>query len=159
MYFATTSDAQTATSSAGLTYDPVGAAAFGLGTSTPFYKFSIGSGNGSSSASILVAEHRPATSTAQTIDWTNGNQQNIRIGNAAVAVTFTNYTEGANLKLIICNPSSGTAGAVTFSTPLLWAGGVMPTQTTTANKCDVWSFLGTYSSSTPTIYGSVTNSF
>lgn len=159
MYFATTSDAQTATSSAGLTYDPVGAAAFGLGTSTPFYKFSIGSGNGSSSASILVAEHQPATSTSMTIDWTNGNQQMVRLGNAATTISFSNYTDGATLKVIACNPPTGTAGTITWGTQVLWAGGSAPSQTTTAQKCDVWSFLGTQATSTLKVFGSVTNSF
>lgn len=159
MYFATTSDAQTATSSAGLQYDPSGSAAFGLGTSTPFYKFSIGAGNGSSSASILVAEHRPATSTTMTVDWTNGNSQNLRIGNAAMTVNFSNQTDGATLKLITCNPTSGTAGTITWGSEIIWAGGTAPSQTTTANKCDVWSFLGTMGTSTLRVFGSVTNNF
>ncbi len=155
MYFATTSDAQTATSSAGLTYDPAGPAYFGLGTTSPFYKFSIGSGNGSSSASILVAEHRPATSTTQTLDWANGNSQNIRIGTAAVTVTFSNQTDGATLKVIKCNPGSGTAGTITWASEILWAGGTAPTQTTTANKCDVFSFIGTMGTSTLRVFGSM----
>lgn len=159
LYFATTSDSITSTSTAGLTYDPVGEAYFGLGTTSPFYKFSIGTGNGSSTASILVAEHRPATSTSMTIDWKNGNQQNIRIGTAATTVSFSNYTDGSTLKLLVCNPGSGTAGTITWGTEVLWAGGSAPTQTTTANKCDVWSFIGTMGTSTLRVFGSVTNNF
>lgn len=157
--WATTSDAQSATSSAGLTYDPTGSAYFGLGTTSPFYKFSIGTGNGSSTGSILVAEHQPATSTSITVDWTQGNQQLIRLGNAATTITFSNYTDGATVKVITCNPPTGTAGTVTWGTQVLWTGGTAPTQTTTAQKCDVFSFLGTMGTSSLKVFGSASTNF
>ena len=158
-YWATTSDSMVSTSTAGLIYTPGGTPYFGLGTSSPFYSFSIGTGNGSSSASILVAEHRPATSTTQTIDWSKGNQQNIRIGSAAVTVTFTNFTDGAKMQLVKCNPPTGTAGTITWGTEVLWAGGTAPAQTTTAQKCDVYSFLGTMGTSTLKVFGTITANF
>lgn len=130
----------------------------GIGTTSPFAGLSIGIGNGSSTKSILVAEHRPATSTSITIDWTNGNQQNIRLGTDATTISFSNYTDGQTLKILTCNPN-GTAGAITWGTQILWSGGTAPTQTTTANKCDVWSFIATMATSTLKIFGGANTNF
>lgn len=134
---------------------------YGIGTSSPWTGLTLGTGNGSSTKAITVTEHRVATSTSQTIDWKNGNQQVMRIGLSAITVTFTNYTDGQTLKLLICNPGLGTAGAITWpaSSLLLWAGGTTPTQTTTANKCDVWSFIATQATSSLRIFGAQTASF
>lgn len=131
----------------------------GISSSTPFTGLSIGIGNGSSTHSILVAEHRPATSTAITVDWKMGNTQNIRLGSAAMTISFSNFTDGATLKVLTCNPPTGTAGAVTWGTQVLWSGGTVPTQTTTAQKCDVWSFIATQATSTLKIFGTHSPNF
>jgi len=147
-----------------LRFDPganLGAGSFisgltGFGSTTPFTTIAVGTN--AVPGSILVAEHRPATSTSITIDWKNGNQQNIRTGTSATTITFSNATDGGTLKLIVCNPGT-SAGAITFATQILWAGGTAPTQTTTANKCDVWSFIATQATSTLKIFGTQTASF
>lgn len=131
----------------------------GISSSTPFTGLSIGIGNGSSTHSILVAEHRPATSTAITVDWKMGNTQNIRLGSAAMTISFSNFTDGATLKVLTCNPPTGTAGAITWGTQVLWSGGTVPTQTTTAQKCDVWSFIATQATSTLKIFGTMSPNF
>jgi hypothetical protein len=83
-----------------------------------------------------------------TIDWTAGNQQLIQKGTAGITLTFTNVNPGAKLSLIACNPGS-TGGSLTFpsSPTILWPGGTAPTQTTTANKCDLYTFAATVATS------------
>jgi uncharacterized cupin superfamily protein len=132
--------------------------AIGIGSTTPWAGLSLGTGGGTSGLAIIVAEHRPATSTSMTIDWRNGNQQTIRLGTAATAITFSGFSDGQKLVLLTCNPG-GTAGAVSWSTQILWSGGTAPTQTTTANKCDVWSFLATQATSTMKIFGTQSANF
>lgn len=143
-----------AAGSRGLTVGATGLV--GVGSSTPFYALSVGAGNGSTTKAILVTENRPATSTSMTIDWKNGNSQLIKKGTAGITLTFTNWTEGANLRLNVCNPDAGTGGTLTWpnGTVLLWPAGTAPTQTTTAGHCDVYSFEGTNATGTPKVFGS-----
>lgn len=134
----------------------------GVSSSTGMNAVSIGATT--TYASIAVAENVVATSTAMTIDWTKSNQQNIQIGASATAVGFDKAsTTGQTLRLLVCN-GAVTAGALTFASPILWSGGTAPTQTTTANKCDVWSFIVTQGTSTnaapsPRILGAQTPNF
>lgn len=125
----------------------------GVASSTPTTKLSVGAG------AITVAEYQPATSTSMTIDWRNGNQQLVRIGTSAITMSFSNYVEGQKLVEVICNPASGTAGTITWPSVVLWAGGTTPTQTTTANKCDIWSFLATNGTSTLKVLGAQNASY
>lgn len=125
---------------------------FGLATTTPISRLSLGSG------SINVYETTLATSTSMTIDFTNGNTQLIRMGTSATTIGFSNNTPGAVVKLVICNPAGGSAGAITWS-GVTWSGGAAPAQTTSANKCDVWSFLSTNATSTLRIFGSAATNF
>lgn len=112
---------------------------------------------------LVVPEYQwgTATSTSMTVDWRRANTQNIILGTAGVTITFTNATStlGAVQKLVICNPSGGSGGAITWGTTIVWAGGTAPTQTTTANKCDVWSFMSTNATGTARILGSATTGF
>ena len=126
----------------------------GIGSTTPFSKLSVVKGG-----AITVGENNIATSSTIALSWTDGNQQLVRIGTAAITINFSNYVDGQALKVIKCNPTSGTAGTITWGTQVLWPGGVEPGQTTTANKCDVWSFLATAATSTLKIFGNVASSF
>ena len=121
----------------------------GIATTSPKAALSLGS-----PSSILVQESVLATSTSMTVDWLNGNQQLIRLGSAATTITFRNYYPGMTMKIITCSPLT-TAGAVTFAPNILWSGGSMPSQTTTARKCDVWSLLATIATSTNASGGTV----
>jgi hypothetical protein len=125
----------------------------GVGTTSPWAQFSIGSGG-----ALVVAENTLATSTSMTIDWRNGNQQLVRIGTAATTISFNGYVAGQKLVLTVCNPNA-TAGALSWGTGILWSGGTAPTQTTTGNKCDIWSFLATQATSTLVIFGAQTSNF
>lgn len=131
----------------------------GIASTTPWSGLSLGIGNGSSTVAITVAEHRPATSTSMTIDWKMGNNQNIRMGVANMTVAFSNYTDGMNLSLLVCNPNS-TSGTLTFSTQVLWmASSTAPAKTMTANKCDAYSFKATMATSTLKIIGTLSPNF
>lgn len=127
--------------------------AIGIASSTPWAGLSLASGK-----ALVVAENTLATSTSMTIDWRNGNQQLVRLGTSATTISFSGYVEGQKLTLMVCNPNA-TAGAVSWATQVLWSGGSAPTQTTTSNKCDVWSFLATQATSTMKIFGSQSANF
>lgn len=128
--------------------------AIGIATSTPWAGLTLASGK-----AILVAENTLATSTSMTIDWRNGNQQLVRLGTAGTTISFSSFLDGQKLVLTVCNPAAGTTGTITWGTQVLWAGGTAPTQTTTLNKCDVWSFLATAATSTTKIFGTQSANF
>lgn len=117
----------------------------GIASSTPVSKLSLGSG------AITTSEYVVATSTTPTLNFTNGNQQLYRHGTSATTVSFTGLNAGASMRLYVCNPG-GTAGAITWS-GVYWPGGAAPTQTTTANVCDLWTFNVTNGTSTPIVVG------
>ena len=93
-----------------------------------------------------------------TVDWRNGNQQLVRIGTVATTISFSGYVAGQKLVITLCNPGS-TAGALSWGTSILWSGGTAPTQTTTADKCDIWSFIATQATSSLMILGAQTPNF
>ncbi len=125
----------------------------GVATSSPWARFSIASGG-----AIVVAENTLATTTSMTVDWRNGNQQLVRLGTSATTVTFSGYVAGQRLMLTVCNPGT-TAGTLSWGTSVLWPGSSAPTQTTTANKCDIWSFVATQATSTLRVFGSQSANF
>lgn len=149
----TSSDDFTTASPAVITLDGVNQSVGLGGTTTPTYTLSLGSG------AIVDAEKVLSTSTTQIIDWSAGNQQDMYIGTAGTTISFTNVIVGAKLNLLVCNPTAGTPGTITWPAGILWQGGIQPGQTTTDNKCDVWSFLDTSGSTTPVVLGSITSSF
>lgn len=133
----------------------------GVGSTSPYGMFSInpnGIGTapafviGSSTATVFAVNPsgqiqsnaiQPATSTTMTLDWANTpNQVEYRIGTSATTITLINATTsqfwGSRKLVWICNPT-GTAGAITWA-GVEWIGATVPTQTTTSNACDVYSF-------------------
>lgn len=76
-----------------------------------------------------------ATSTAQTIDWTTGNNQYSRITNN-MTYTFTPPPATATLTIFIEATGSFTAA---WPVNVLWSGGSAPTITTTNGKFDIIS--------------------
>lgn len=121
-------------------------------------------GDGIASSSILVAEYdyglggRMATSTAAVIDARNSNNMVWPIGTSATTLTLCNLTPGQHLLIRVINPNN-TAGALTWAacagSKLYWPGGTIPTQTTTANAWDYWSFIASASYSPATTTTSV----
>lgn len=129
---------------------------FGIGTTTPWNTITVATG------SIVGSQYDwgTSTSTSMTVDWTKANSQKMQMSTSAYTITFLNGTTspGATLRLFICSPANNTQGAVTF-THVGWPGGTQPTQTTTAKKCDQWSFVSTMSSSTNIIIGNASVNF
>lgn len=116
---------------------------FGIGSTTPFANISVATGT------ILVAEFKPvATSTTQTVNWLGSTQTLLKIGTAGVTISFSNAAVGQTQRVITCAPDSGTMGTITWPAGIRWAGGTAPVQTTTAQKCDVYSFIATQATST-----------
>lgn len=94
---------------------------------------------------------QPATSTSMTINWTDTpNQVELRIGTAATTIAIINATTsnmwGSTKRVWICNPGVGTAGTITWQ-GVEWIG-TAPTQTTTVDQCDLYSFNVTRATST-----------
>lgn len=117
----------------------------GIGTSSPTTKLSV-------SGSIYSVENVPATTTSISVNLaTTSNQILVQLGTSATTITLDNILAGMGTRIVTCNPNA-SAGAVTFTTNpaglLLWTGGTVPTQTTTANKCDIWTFTATQATST-----------
>ncbi len=129
-------------------------ASIGIGTSTPWTSLSIAEGG-----AITVEENLLTTSGTINVDWRDGNSQLIRLTSSAVTINLSGYIAGQKLLLTICNPSGSTGGAITWGTTISWADGSTPTQTTTANKCDVWSFIATNSTGTLRVFGAQTPNF
>lgn len=143
---------------------------FGHATGTPFGlvsinpaatlnnnpAFIVGSSTGTSfgvgaMGNIVLGEDRPATSTTITLNWTTTRQQVLyQIGFSATTISVINATTsqqaGSTKRVMVCNPG-GTAGALTWQ-GVEWPSGVAPTQTTTANVCDIWTLLSSYATST-----------
>lgn len=138
---------------------------YGFGTTSPFSALTLDRIPGSTAAatsSITVTEYQPGTTTASTIDARDSNSILWRIGASATTLTLTGFVPGKQLVVTVCN-SDTAAGAITWATSpanmLRWAGGSVPSQTTTAKKCDVWSFRGTNGTTTPIIVGAQTAGF
>lgn len=119
----------------------------GVGTTTPWAKFSVGSGG-----AAVIGENRIATSTTISLSWLDGNQQLVRMGSANTTINFSNYIDGQILRVVLCNPA-GTSGTITWDANVLWSAATVPTKTTTANKCDLYTFIATQGTSTLKVFG------
>ncbi len=125
----------------------------GVASATPITGISVGA-----DSAIVTTEKNVADAAPITIDWDNGNQQLIRLA-ASRTVNFSNVKAGQTLRLTVCTTASSRL--VTWGSTIRWSGGTAPTQTATANKCDVFSFLGTlgHTGSAVLIFGASTLNF
>lgn len=119
---------------------------FAIGSSTRTLWLTTNGGQSRSCESV------PATSTSMTVNFGSScNQVLVQAGTAGITLTLSGGTIGDTKRLVICNPND-TAGAITWaSSPanlILWSAGAAPALTTTANKCNVVSFVVTQSTST-----------
>jgi|GEM_PF-3636581 len=124
----------------------------GVATSSPWAKFSIGAGG-----ALVVAENDLTDGATVAIDWLQGNQQRVVLGGNR-SITFANYIAGQGLRVIVCQDSTGSR-TVSWPAGILWNDGTAPTLTTTANKCDMVSFIATDATSTLKVFGSAVLNF
>jgi len=144
------------TNGSGFTYNGINV---GIGTTSPSESFTTTGG-------ILSTESAPATSTSMTLDLTSKNQFDIQLGTSATTLTLSNLIAGQSIRVVACNPGA-SASTVTFATSpankILWTQGFAPVQTTTANKCDLYTFTVTQATSTtatsPTVFGGYVQNF
>lgn len=103
---------------------------------------------------ILNVDYVDATSSSMTLSLASSTSHTIRMGAGTMTITLADATEGSVLRAEVCNPGT-SAGALTWASNiyLRWSGGTAPTQTTTANACDLWTFSVTSGTSTPFIHG------
>ncbi len=117
----------------------------GYATTTPTEAITVVGGG------IMTTENAQSTTTSITVNMTSQNQSLLQIGTAATTVTLGNLIPGQAKRIVICNPGA-SASTITWATSpankLLWSGATAPTQTTTANKCDVYTFTVTQGTST-----------
>lgn len=140
-----------------------------IGSSSPWSRFTLDNGNlGIASSSITVGQRTVATSTSQSVDCRDSNTIYVSLGTGATTITLAPMVGGQSCVVAVSNPNA-TGGAITWATTasqqLNWTGGTVPTQTTTANKMDLWSFkaisLPTGATTTPktVINGAMTPNF
>jgi hypothetical protein len=127
--------------------------AIGVASSTPWAKISVGA-----DGAIVTTEKTLSDGATVAINWLQGNQQKVTLGGNR-AVTFSNYVDGQILRLVVCQDGTGSRTITSWPAVVLWSGGTAPTLTTTANKCDVVSFVSTGATSTTKIFGAVTQNF
>jgi hypothetical protein len=120
--------------------------AFAIGSSTAT-KFAVGN-----MGQVDEAATEAATSSTITLDWgLNPQQVEYQLGSGATTINVINATTtqhwGSVKRVMVCNPHGFAAGALSW-VGVEWFGGTAPTQTTTADQCDLYSFGITRATST-----------
>ena len=126
--------------------------ALGIASSTPWTALSLGADK-----AITTTEKGLTDGATIAIDWKQGNQQIVTLGGNRT-VTFDGYVPGQTLRLIVCQDATGSR-TLTWPTAVIWGGHTAPTLTTSANACDVATFLTTAGTSTVKIFGSTVANF
>lgn len=88
------------------------------------------------------------------INWSNGNMQRFRL-TANATPTFSNPVKGATYVLELQQDGTGSRTVTWSGATIVWADGVTPTLTTTANRKDVLVLLCVDAASSGTYLGSV----
>lgn len=78
------------------------------------------------------------SSTAITLDWTNGSAQRVTMTGNCTFGAFTNGVAGGTYVLRALTGAGGFTGA--FNANVKWAGGAAPTFTATASRVDLFTF-------------------
>lgn len=90
------------------------------------------------------------------IDWSLGQTAVINLTQNST-FTFSNVTTGTTIRAIICQDGTGSRLITAYPASMRWQTGFAPTLTTTANKCDIMSFItGT---STASVFGATSANF
>lgn len=80
--------------------------------------------------------------SAITVDWNQGNRQDITLTENA-ALSFVDLTDNgfASFVLFVHNSNGGSHSVTNLNGIALWAGGTEPTMNTTANGIDIFTFI------------------
>ncbi|MCX5697582.1 MAG: hypothetical protein NTU54_06430 [Candidatus Omnitrophica bacterium] len=126
----------------------------GIGTTAPGAKLEIVGTNSlisNNSGNITITPNTNLKVTTQyysakyscttTLSWDNGNVQYIQLAGGGNTFTFANPQGGGRYLLILKQPSSGSAGTVTWPAAVLWSAGTAPTLTATNSKVDIITFV------------------
>ena len=100
---------------------------------------SITNGAGSITIDALAVANQGLTTctTSKTIDWSTSDSFTLTLTNGDnCAITFSNARSGQVITVDYFQPSSTGSATVSYSTTVLWSGGVAPTMTTGANATD-----------------------
>lgn len=81
------------------------------------------------------------------------NQAKVTIAATGRTLNFSNEDQayGQSIRLVLCQDGTGSRTVTTWDSSIRWAGGVAPTLTTTADKCDVIAGFVTAATGTPVI--------
>jgi hypothetical protein len=143
----------------------------GIGTTSPGTLFSIQSiANFATNAisfltglivkgPITSKEIVQSYSGTPTFDWSQTNQYEMTLTGNLSSVTFSNMTPGQGIRLILCEDGTGGRTVTGWTAGVLWPSAGVPTQTTTANKCDVYPFTVTSATSTTEALGGAVQNF
>lgn len=128
----------------------------GIATSAPQFALSVATG------SIVVGAYNwgTATTTTPMIDWKRANKQTINMSTSAFTVDMVNSTssQGGGVQLMVCNPPTGTPGAITWASSLQirWPSNTIPTAASSNNTCAKYSFSAEFGTSSWIIVGAQT---
>lgn len=79
------------------------------------------------------------SSSSHTIDWANGNVQQITLNHSVTSLTNSNLTDGTVYTFVLIQDGTGSR-TITWPAAFKWTGGAAPTLTTTAGAKDVFTF-------------------
>ena len=86
--------------------------------------------------------YAPAAASTATLNLALSNDHRIVMPAGNIIIAISNNTFGSIFMVHITQDSVGTRGVTWFAT-IKWAGGIVPTLTTTANKKDTFGFIRT----------------
>ncbi len=124
----------------------------GIGTTTPATKLQV---NGA----IVSEEASTTPSATPSFDWSARNQYTMLLTANVTAITFTGGQPGAGDRLLLCQDGVGSRTVAGWDSKILWPGATAPTQTATANKCDLYTFTVTNATGTQRFLGGYVQNF
>ena len=93
------------------------------------------------------------------INWDDGNVQEITLAVATVTFNPSNPKAGATYILKITQPGGGGAGAITWGSGVKWAGGSPPTLTSGSSAVDIVTLICTDATGQGVYYANATLNF
>ena len=111
------------------------------------------------SGALVSSEYSITVANDINLDWNNGNQQTLLLNQDVNSITMLNINPAQTLRLLVCQDATGGRSINTWSANISWRKSNAPTVTTTANECDMFSFIGSNISGSAKAYGAATQEF